>query len=96
MPKLVYIGTPDDVQTQLISEGGLDFVKGQPVEVKDKAVFDRLKVNPTFAEHPDDEDVSETDEDVEALKAELDKRQIKYRANASADNLRKLLADKLD
>ena len=97
MPKIKWLGD-EDPHLQTVTEGGITFTKGVPVNVNKLHMyggvnwFDKLKDNPKFS-LDEDEEVPETDEDKEALKEELDKLGITYAKNASVETLRKKLAD---
>lgn len=96
MPKITWLGDGDP-HLQSISEGGLTFVKGEPLNVNKLHMYagvnwyNKLVDNPQFSEG--DEEVSETQDDKDALKAELDALNVKYPANASVSSLRAKLAD---
>lgn len=89
-----------DPSMQAIVEGGIAFVKGQPVKVPADHAFnglpwaDKLKGNPTFAvdEEADPVDAGEEDER-DAIKQTLADKGVKFRENASLESLRKMLAD---
>jgi len=88
----------EDPYRQIVTEAGIDFVKGQVVKVAaDHKFGERLwspkfKANPMFAvdEVADEVDAGEEAE-IAATKELLDGKGVKYRANASLDTLRKLL-----
>jgi hypothetical protein len=93
MAKVTYVGTDDDPQTQIIREGGLRFVKGEPETVPDDHPWmSQFRGNPTFAVDGEDADVPETDEEETALRAELEKHGVKAGARDSVDTLRGKLA----
>lgn len=95
--KIVWLGDGDP-HLQSIEEGGITFVKGEPVSVNKLHMYagvnwyNKLVENPQFAVEGD-ADVPATDDDKDALKAELDALNVKYPANASVSSLRAKLAD---
>jgi len=101
MPSFVWIGDEDPAQ-QVITHHGLRWVKGEPVEVEDKAVIAKLKKNAMFSESEDD--VIESPEppapdpeegtEREAVKRALDDASIKYDGRLTLPKLRDLLASK--
>lgn len=83
-----------DPQVQTITDGGVTFVKGKPEKVgSDHNWMTKFTENPHFSVDDDAEveDAGEEDE-IAAVKAELDAKSVKYRANASLSSLRTLLA----
>lgn len=101
---LTWLGDSDPSQV-VISMYGMQFVKGEPVAVKDKAVFERLSNNPMFsseknatpadADEPSDEALaaaSEAGTAKAALKAQLRTLGITVQGNPSEDTLRERLA----
>ena len=93
MAKVTYVGTPDDPQTQSITDGGITFVKGRVETVPDDHHWlDRYKNNPTFNVGKADP-IAPTDDERDGLKVELDKRGVSYDPDASITSLRKTLAD---
>lgn len=100
--KATWLGDGDP-SSQLITEGGIRFIKGEPTDVPADHTFNgmpwagTIKTNPTFSIGDDEEPVDAgEEEEVAAAKAELDTRGIKYRANASLESLRHLLAEKAE
>jgi hypothetical protein len=86
-------GSPE---AQVIYMGDMKFVKGDAVAVPaDHDLADTIRQNPLFATEPEDDNTvpPPTDEEVEAMKATLDNRGVKYRANISGEKLRDLVAD---
>lgn len=102
MAKVTWLGD-EDPSVQMIQQNGFTFVKDVPTDVpaKDKSL-DMFNGNAFFsvdekadavpAVEPDPVDPEQGTE-IAALKAELDAKGVVYRANASLDSLRKLLAD---
>jgi len=94
----VWLGDGDP-QAQIITIGDLEFIKGRPTKVPaDLKVngidfADTIRSNPAFDCDGGEPDLVEAPEDdeVAALKTQLDRAGVKYRANASADTLRGLL-----
>lgn len=94
-----------DPHMQIITEAGVEFIKGRPVKVPADHQFGGIDWAPMFKGNPMfsvDEDADEVDADevdageaaeIEATKQLLDEKGVKYRANASLDSLRKLLDD---
>lgn len=92
-----------DPAAQAITEGGLTFVKGEPVKVPSDLSFngmgwgDRIRGNPSFAVADEQEDDTPVDageeEERAAIMAQLDGKGVKYRANAKLDTLRAKLAE---
>ena len=88
-----------DPAAQIITEGGVRFIKDEPTKVPDDLMFNgmpwaqAIKDNPTFAIDGDDEEAN-GDEEAEAdlIREDLDKRGIAYRKNASLSVLRDTLA----
>ncbi|MCW2763386.1 MAG: hypothetical protein JWR85_3587 [Marmoricola sp.] len=90
-----------DPSAQIITEGGVRFIKGEPTKVSEGLMHNgvhwanQIKNNPTFAveagEDDAPKDAGEADE-IEATKKLLDEAGIKYRANASLATLRDMLA----
>lgn len=105
MPALIWLGDGDP-EAQIIEQDGLVFVKGEKVQVKDKAVFDRLSRNPMFSAEANAE-ASEADEpssaelaaraeagtEKAALKAKLAEHGVTIQGNPSVDTLRAKLAE---
>lgn len=84
----------EDPDQQVISHGGITFAKGEAVPVPvTHALAPMLKDNPMFAVDEDAEVVDAGEAEKDALRDQLDAKGIKYRANASADALRGLLAE---
>lgn len=89
-----------DPQSQIITEGGVRFIKGEAVKVPEDVTYNgvpwaaNFKANPTFAvdeeAHPV---VLSEDEERAALMSELDRKGIAHRKNAHLDTLRGLLAN---
>jgi hypothetical protein len=99
MPKVTWLGD-EDPHLQSISEGGVTFVKGEPVTVNAKHMFggvnwfDKFNDNPMFAVDNEDAEVVGQQEDERAfLKGELDRRGISYAKNATIETLRKKFTD---
>ncbi len=104
MGALIWTGDSDP-EAQTVTQDGIVFVKGESTQVKDKAVFERLKDNPVFS--TDAKDVVEADEPSEeerieraeagtvkaALKAQLRAMGVEVRGNPSEDTLRNKLAE---
>jgi len=94
----VWLGDGDP-QAQMVTLGGIRFIKGEsvkvPADLKVNGVdfADTIRNNPTFECDGGEPDVVETSEEDEiaATKELLDGAGIKYRANASLDSLRALL-----
>lgn len=87
-----------DPSVQTITDGGVSFVKGKPEKVPaDHNWMAKFSENPHFSVD-DDAEVEDAGEEAEteAVKAELDKRGVKYRSNASLSSLRTLLASNAD
>lgn len=90
----------DDPHCQVLEYAGHRFVKGEPVSLPASVEFNGLewsqviRDNPTFAteNEPDEPVDAGEDEEIAAVKAELDAKRVKYRANANLDTLRKALA----
>lgn len=91
--KATWLGDGDP-QAQIINVGDVRFIKGEPTTVPEDLKVNgvpfanAIRENPLFAIGSEDADVTETPEEVEALKAQLDAAGIKYSANASAETLR--------
>lgn len=105
MGKLTWIGDSDP-EAQMVLVEGHTFVKGQPVEVKDKELFDALKGNPMFSAEAkaDPAEADEPNEDAQnaraeegtekgALKAQLKALGVSVQGNPSVETLRAKLAD---
>jgi hypothetical protein len=98
--KATWLGDGDP-SAQSITEGGITFVKGEAVSVPEDLMFnanpwaERIRTNPAFSIGSDDGEVVAADEEAEkdALRKQLDGLGVKYKANASLDALRGLLAD---
>jgi hypothetical protein len=87
-----------DPQVQTITDGGVTFVKGRPEKVSEgHSWIGKFSENPHFSVDDDAEveDAGEDDE-IAAVKASLDAKGVKYRANASLSSLRTLLAANTD
>lgn len=96
-----------DPYRQLIEEGGVRFIKGEPVKVPDDVKFNgipwasKFKRNPMFAidekadviESDEETQPEETGTELAALKAELRKRGQDVKGNPSVETLRGRLAD---
>jgi len=87
-----------DPQAQLVREGGLTFVKGEPVKVSEGLMFNgvhwaqNIKNNPTFSTEDDEDPVDAGEqEEIDATKKLLDEAGVKYRVNASLPSLRDAL-----
>src|SRR6478672_7742485 len=104
MGSLTWIGDTDPA-AQSVTVGGVTFVRGQAVPVKDKATFEALSKNPMFSADGkfDEPDVDEpTDEQIAArseegtqkaaLKAQLRDLGEDVKGNPSLDTLRNRLA----
>ena len=95
MTDFVWLGDADPSIDSITMYGHV-FVKGKPTSVPDTDPFhDKLKgATNAFAAGKGKADIVQEDDSQEVadLKAELDLRNVKYRANASADSLFKLLA----
>lgn len=93
MAEVTWLGD-EDPAAHTITMFGHEFVKGKATTVPDTDPYmGKLKGNAFFSfgkGKPDLVDPDDTQE-VADLKAELDLRNVKYRANASADSLYKLL-----
>jgi len=100
-----WLGDEDPLQ-QIITEGGVRFIKGEPTKVPHDLEFNgikwasQIKGNPMFA-IDEKADVIESDEDEQpeeegteraALRAELNKRGIKYGPNSGIATLRDKLS----
>lgn len=91
-----------DPTAQMITEGGIRFIKGEAVKVPEDVSFNGIawanafKGNPTFATQDDPDEPVDAGEDAEReeLTKQLDAAGIKYRANATLESLRGLLAAK--
>ena len=91
-----------DPNSQIITEGGVRFIKGEPTQVPLDCTVngvswaESIRSNPTFAveEYGEDEDPVDAGDAAErdAVKAELDAKGIKYAANAKLETLREKLA----
>lgn len=104
MSKLTWIGDSDP-EAQMVLIEGVTFVKGQPVDVKDKGLFDALKGNPMFsaekadpveADEPDAETLAaraEEGTEKAALKTELRARGVSVQGNPSVETLRAKLVE---
>lgn len=105
MNTVTWIGDSDP-EAQVISHGGLTFVRGEKTEVKDKDVFERLSKNPMFSadgkfeapavnEPSDEEQAARAEEGTvkAALKRELAARGVAMKGNPSEDTLRNKLAE---
>lgn len=105
MSKLTWIGDSDP-EAQMVLIEGVTFVKGQPVEVKDKGLFDELKGNPMFsaeakadpvdADEPDAETLAaraEEGTEKAALKEQLRARGVSVQGNPSVETLRAKLVE---
>lgn len=105
--KVQYIGDGTDPKDRfsgppVIETSGFRFVKnGDPVNVPDdhpRAA--KFRGNHTFRVLGEDNDRPEVETDEEAesatLRQELDSRGVKYRPNAKADSLRRLLAQRVE
>lgn len=105
MSKLTWLGDSDP-SAQVITQNGVTFVRGEAVEVKDKALAEKLGNNPMFStdakaepvevDEPDEEEVSAR---VEAgtvkgyLKEQLRAYGVTVQGNPSEETLRGKLAD---
>ena len=91
--KATWLGDGDP-QAQIIEEGGVRFIKGEPTDVPNDLtvngidIASRIRGNPTFAIGKEDADVVETPEERKALTDKLDAAGIKYPANATVETLR--------
>jgi hypothetical protein len=106
MAKITWIGDSDP-NAQSISQFGYHFVKGEPVDVRDKKVAGKLATNPLFstdkveaaeADEPDAADLAaraEEGTEKAALKAQLRELGVAVQGNPSVDTLRSKLAEKL-
>ena len=105
MTKLTWLGDSDP-EAQVITTHGVTFVKGEAVEVKDKAVAEKLSNNPMFsadakaepakADEPDeDERNARAEEGTEkgAIKAKLKELGVEMKGNPSLDTLRNKLVE---
>lgn len=93
MAEVTWLGD-EDPAAQTITMFGHEFVRGEPTTVPDKDPYmAKLKANQLFSFGKAKADLVDPDDtqEVADLKAELDVRNVKYRANASADSLYKLL-----
>lgn len=94
----------EDPHMQIITEAGVEFIKGRPVDVPVDHEFNGFKWMPMFKGNPmfavDGEDTTPVDagedDEVESLKKDLDELGVPYRANASLETLRGLYAKKLE
>lgn len=91
--KATWLGDGDP-NAQVITIGGLTFVKGQPTTVSEDLsengvpFADAIRNNPAFSVGNDDGEVTESPEELDALKAQLDAAGITYPANATVETLR--------
>jgi hypothetical protein len=91
--KATWLGDGDP-QAQIIEEGGLRFIKGEPTDVPHDHVHngiawaDNIRANPAFAIGEKNAEVVESPEERKALTDQLDAAGIKYPANASVETLR--------
>lgn len=92
-------GSPE---AQIITEGGLEFIKGRPTKVPADHTFngidwaEQIRSNPMFEVGTVDEDDLNTrddDAELEELRADLDALGVKYAASAKAPALRAKLEE---
>jgi hypothetical protein len=105
MSKLTWIGDSDP-EAQMVLIEGVTFVKGEPVEVTDKGLYDALKDNPMFSTDAKAEPVEAIEPDTAelqrraeegtekgVLKDKLRALGVSVQGNASLDTLRAKLAE---
>jgi hypothetical protein len=92
-------GSPE---AQIITEGGIEFIKGRPVKVPGDLTYnginwaDQIRNNPMFevgAVDEDDLNTNDDDAEVAELRADLDALGVKYAASAKAPALRAKLEE---
>jgi hypothetical protein len=107
MTKLTWLGD-EDPEAQVITVGGVRFLRGEATEVKDKDLAEQLGRNPLFSSDAKAEatEVSEPDEETReqiaeqgtvkaALKRELAGYGVTLKGNPSEDTLRSKLAEQV-
>lgn len=99
--KAIWLGD-EDPHSQIVTEAGLRFIKGEPTSVPADLEFngmkwaDNIRNNPTFSIEDDEDPVDAGEEaEIAELKETLDGLGVKYRANASLESLRGALAEKM-
>lgn len=107
MAKLTWLGDSDPEATD-ITQFGVNFPKGEAVEVKDKDIADKLSKNPMFstdskaeavpADEPDAEELAARGEEGTeraALKTRLRELGVDVKGNPNVETLRNKLAEAL-